>query len=80
MLDRLFVLLKKQALKISSLTRLERRGWIEALQSEDRRRPYRITGAGEVAFFFFFFLKKKKKKKKKKIIPQREGASQIVFC
>ncbi len=49
MLDRLLVLLKKLALKVSSLTRLERRGWIEVLQSEDRRRPYCITGAGEVA-------------------------------
>jgi DNA-binding PadR family transcriptional regulator len=28
---------------------LELRGWIEALKAEDRRRPYRITGAGEVA-------------------------------
>ncbi len=24
-------------------------GWIEALKAEDRRRPYRITAAGEVA-------------------------------
>jgi DNA-binding PadR family transcriptional regulator len=29
-----------------ALARLERRGWIEPLASEDRRRPYRITGAG----------------------------------
>ena len=29
-----------------ALTRLERRGWIEALPAEERRRPYRITGAG----------------------------------
>jgi len=29
-----------------ALTRLERRGWIEALPSEDRRRPYRITAEG----------------------------------
>ena len=29
-----------------ALTRLERRGWIEALPSEERRRPYRITGEG----------------------------------
>src|SRR6266849_2492898 len=28
---------------------LERRGWIEALEAEERRRPYRITGAGESA-------------------------------
>ena len=27
-------------------TRLERRGWVEALPSEERRRPYRITGEG----------------------------------
>src|SRR2546423_15655099 len=33
----------------AALARLERRGWIEALQAEERRRPYRITGAGEVA-------------------------------
>jgi DNA-binding PadR family transcriptional regulator len=29
-----------------ALTRLERRGWIEPLPSEERRRPYRITGEG----------------------------------
>ncbi len=29
-----------------ALTRLERQGWIEPLPAEDRRRPYRITGAG----------------------------------
>jgi DNA-binding PadR family transcriptional regulator len=29
-----------------ALTRLERRGWIEALPAEERRRPYRITAAG----------------------------------
>jgi DNA-binding PadR family transcriptional regulator len=33
----------------AALARLERRGWIEPLQAEERRRPYRITGAGEVA-------------------------------
>ena len=33
----------------AALARLERRGWIEALEAEDRRRPYRITAAGEVA-------------------------------
>jgi DNA-binding PadR family transcriptional regulator len=33
----------------AALARLERRGWIEALEAEDRRRPYRITGAGERA-------------------------------
>lgn len=33
----------------AALTRLERRGWIEGLAAEDRRRPYRITAAGEVA-------------------------------
>lgn len=33
----------------AALARLERRGWIEALEPEDRRRPYRITGAGEIA-------------------------------
>src|SRR5256886_11672918 len=32
-----------------ALARLERRGWIEPLEAEDRRRPYRITGAGEPA-------------------------------
>jgi len=29
-----------------AITRLEERGWIRGLESEDRRRPYRITGAG----------------------------------
>ena len=29
-----------------ALARLEEGGWIEALPSEDRRRPYRLTGAG----------------------------------
>jgi DNA-binding PadR family transcriptional regulator len=29
-----------------ALARLEQRGWIEALPAEERRRPYRITGAG----------------------------------
>ncbi len=33
----------------AALARLERRGWIEALEAEERRRPYRITGAGEIA-------------------------------
>lgn len=32
-----------------ALARLERRGWIEALESDDRRRPYRLTGAGATA-------------------------------
>ena len=31
----------------AALARLERRGWIEPLEAEDRRRPYRITGVGE---------------------------------
>jgi DNA-binding PadR family transcriptional regulator len=30
----------------ATLSRLEKRGLIEALPSDDRRRPYRITGAG----------------------------------
>ncbi len=29
-----------------ALARLEKRGWIAPLPAEDRRRPYRITGAG----------------------------------
>jgi DNA-binding PadR family transcriptional regulator len=29
-----------------AITRLERRGWIEALPTDERRRPYRITGEG----------------------------------
>jgi DNA-binding PadR family transcriptional regulator len=33
----------------AAIARLERRGWIDALEAEDRRRPYRITGAGEKA-------------------------------
>ena len=30
-----------------ALARLERRGLVEALEPEDRRRPYRLTGLGE---------------------------------
>ena len=30
----------------AALARLERRGLIEALEPEDRRRPYRLTGVG----------------------------------
>jgi DNA-binding PadR family transcriptional regulator len=30
-----------------SLTRMEQRGWIEPLPPEERRRPYRLTTAGE---------------------------------
>jgi DNA-binding PadR family transcriptional regulator len=33
----------------AALARLEQRGWIEPLEAEDRRRPYLITGAGEIA-------------------------------
>jgi len=29
-----------------ALSRLEDRGWIEALPADDRRRPYQITSAG----------------------------------
>jgi len=32
-----------------ALTRLEQRGWIEGLPSDDRRRPYRLTAAGDAA-------------------------------
>ncbi len=32
-----------------AITRLEERGLITPLDSDDRRRPYRITGAGETA-------------------------------
>jgi len=32
-----------------AITRLEERGLIEPLPSDDRRRPYRITGAGQAA-------------------------------
>ncbi len=32
-----------------ALSRLEQRGFIEALPAEDRRRPYRLTGAGSTA-------------------------------
>ena len=28
-----------------AITRLEERGWIRGLDADDRRRPYRITGA-----------------------------------
>src|ERR1035437_9231909 len=30
-----------------AITRLEERGWIRPLASDDRRRPYAITGAGK---------------------------------
>jgi DNA-binding PadR family transcriptional regulator len=30
-----------------ALTRLERRGWIRPLDSDDRRRPYEITATGQ---------------------------------
>jgi DNA-binding PadR family transcriptional regulator len=30
-----------------AIARLEARGWIEALPVDDRRRPYRLTGAGQ---------------------------------
>ena len=32
-----------------ALTRLERRGWIEPLPAEERRRPYHITATGLLA-------------------------------
>ncbi|MFD1676802.1 PadR family transcriptional regulator [Alicyclobacillus fodiniaquatilis] len=32
-----------------AITRLEKQGWIEALPTEERRRPYRITGEGVAA-------------------------------
>lgn len=32
-----------------ALSRLEERGLIEALPADDRRRPYRLTGAGSAA-------------------------------
>jgi DNA-binding PadR family transcriptional regulator len=32
-----------------AITRLEERGLIEPLESDDRRRPYRLTGAGSAA-------------------------------
>lgn len=32
-----------------ALARLERRGWIESIQSDDRRRPYRLAGVGAAA-------------------------------
>ena len=33
----------------AAIARLERRGWIEPLEAEARRRPYRITAAGATA-------------------------------
>ena len=32
-----------------ALARLEKAGWISPLPAEDRRRPYRITAAGQTA-------------------------------
>src|SRR3974390_1778195 len=32
-----------------AITRLEQRGWIAPVDSEDRRRPYRLTAAGRHA-------------------------------
>ena len=33
-----------------AIGRLEKQGWIEPLEAEDRRRPYRLTKAGHAAF------------------------------
>ena len=30
-----------------AITRLEARGWIQPLPADDRRRPYKLTGAGQ---------------------------------
>lgn len=32
-----------------AIARLEKQGWIDALPTEERRRPYRITGDGAMA-------------------------------
>src|ERR1700760_777727 len=32
-----------------ALTRLEKRGWIESLPAQERRKPYRLTAAGAAA-------------------------------
>jgi DNA-binding PadR family transcriptional regulator len=32
-----------------AIARLEERGWVERLEAEDRRNPYRLTGAGMAA-------------------------------
>ncbi|MBI5083562.1 MAG: helix-turn-helix transcriptional regulator [Acidobacteria bacterium] len=32
-----------------AITRLEQRGWIRAMETEDRRRPYRLTAEGRRA-------------------------------
>ena len=32
-----------------ALARMEQRGWIEPLPSDDRRRPYRLTAVGSAA-------------------------------
>jgi DNA-binding PadR family transcriptional regulator len=31
-----------------AITRLEQRGWIEPIESQDRRQPYRLTSTGRV--------------------------------
>jgi DNA-binding PadR family transcriptional regulator len=33
-----------------AISRLEQQGWIEALEAQDRRKPYRLTDAGARAF------------------------------
>jgi len=33
-----------------AIARLEKAGWIEPLEMEQRRRPYRLTKAGHIAF------------------------------
>ena len=33
-----------------AIGRLEKQGWIEPLEAQDRRRPYRLTKAGHAAF------------------------------
>ena len=32
----------------TTLARLQQRGWVEALPADERRHPYRLTGAGRI--------------------------------
>ncbi|MFL5732873.1 MAG: PadR family transcriptional regulator [Chloroflexia bacterium] len=48
-IERLSVVRPGAGTLYGALARLERRGWIESMESDDRRRPYRLTGAGASA-------------------------------
>ncbi len=59
-----------------AISRLEERGFIRALESDERRRPYEITGAGEALFRDRVALFDKMSSEGKKRIEMRESAMQ----